>query len=178
MAKPVFSYFLFLRPAVQIAAHDAPESDAFLAEAPADGVHRILKPCLTLLTSSLSLFLNGHLFSVFFVTLNIFKTPNGYLILPVLAVLSQLLMTKFSGMNQQPAAQPANSQQNPQQQQSETMNKFMKYFFPIFTGWICLTSNASFALYWVTSNIVAGISNYAITKYYQNPAKDVKEVIK
>ena len=54
------------------------------------------------------------------------------------------------------------------QQQSESMSKFMKYFFPIFTGWICLTSNASFALYWVTSNIVAGISNYLITKHFEN----------
>ncbi len=115
---------------------------------------------------------------LFFLTLNIFKNPNGYLILPVLAILSQLLMTKFSGMNQQPAQQAKDSKPNPQQQQSETMSKFMKYFFPIFTGWICLTSSASFALYWVTSNIVAGISNYVITKVYDNkqPIAAVSEV--
>ena len=116
--------------------------------------------------------------NLFIANLNIFKHPNGYLILPVLAILSQLLMTKFSGMNQQPAQQTKDAKANPQQQQSESMNKFMKYFFPIFTGWICLTSSASFALYWVTSNIVAGISNYAITKYYENkqPATAVSEV--
>ena len=106
---------------------------------------------------------------LFIFTINIFRTPNGYLILPVLAVASQMLMTKFSG-----AAQPANqpAAKDPKaaaaQQQSESMSKFMKYFFPIFTGWICLTSNASFALYWVTSNIVAGISNYLITKHFEN----------
>ena len=99
--------------------------------------------------------------------LDIYQYPNGYLILPVLAVGSQLLMTKFSGMNQQ-SAQNKDSKANPQQQQSEMMGNFMKYFFPILTGWICLTSSASFALYWVTSNIVAGISNYVITKYYEN----------
>ena len=83
-----------------------------------------------------------------------------------------------SMMDQQPAPQAKDSKPNPQQQQSETMSKFMKYFFPIFTGWICLTSSASFALYWVTSNIVAGISNYVITKVYDNkqPIAAVSEV--
>ncbi len=121
--------------------------------------------------------------NLFIVNLNIFKTPNGYLLLPALAVISQLFMTKFTGAQQpaqQPAGKPANAQQAQQQQTSETMGKFMKYFFPIFTGWICLTSSASFALYWVTSNIVAGVSNFVITKYYENKKSGtaVKEVIK
>ena len=115
---------------------------------------------------------------LFLFTINLFKQPNGFLILPVLAVLSQMLMTKFTGA--QPKQSDDKKPANPQQQQSETMSKFMKYFFPIFTGWICLTSSASFALYWVTSNVVAGVSNYFITKYYdgKKPAVTVKEGVK
>ena len=30
----------------------------------------------------------------------------------------------------------------------------MKWFFPIFSLWICATSNAGFALYWVFINII------------------------
>ena len=100
---------------------------------------------------------------LFLFTVNIYKHYNGLLILPVLAAVTQVIMTKTTA---QPTAQAdANSQQAAQ---TQSMNTFMKYFFPLLSVWFCLTSSASFAIYWVTSNIVAGASNYAISKYFQN----------
>ena len=89
--------------------------------------------------------------------LSAFAQHNGYLILPILAGLSQVLMTKMTpGM----AAQPQGDNQQP------GMNNFMKYFFPAFSVYICLSSNAGFALYWVVSNLIATATNLGITAYF------------
>ena len=104
---------------------------------------------------------------LFLFTVNIYKNYNGLLILPALAAITQVIMTKFTQQ-----AQPAqNSGNNAQAAQTQSMNTFMKYLFPLMSIWFCLISSASFAIYWVTSNIVAGISNYAISKYYDNIVK-------
>ena len=94
--------------------------------------------------------------------ISIYKQYNGLLILPALAAITQVIMTKFT---QPQGADAANSAQNAQ---SQSMNSFMKYLFPLMSIWFCLISSASFAIYWVTSNITAGISNYVIAKYYDN----------
>jgi YidC/Oxa1 family membrane protein insertase len=96
----------------------------------------------------------------FFITsITLYIHYNGYLILPVLAGLTQVLNTKLN---------PQTSQQAENQSGSQTsgMTGFMKYFFPLFSVFICLTSNAGFALYWVVSNIVASLSSLGITRYY------------
>ena len=58
--------------------------------------------------------------------------------------------------------------QNPQpapaadgQQQPNTGN-FMKWFFPLFSLWICASSNAAFALYWVVTNLFSLVTNQLI----------------
>ena len=99
--------------------------------------------------------LNFVLFNI-----SVFLQYNGLLILPILAGLTQLLMTKFTpGMAQPAAGAGATGQQ-------AGMGNFMKYFFPIFSVYICLTSNAGFALYWVTSNLIASASNVGISAYF------------
>ena len=107
-------------------------------------------------TALMSGFQNG--INLFLFKLDFFRNFNGLLILPVLAGLSQLLMTKINpqAAGQQPAA--------PGQQAG--MGNFMKYFFPLFSVYICLTSNAAFALYWVTSNLIATAMSYGINIYY------------
>ena len=70
---------------------------------------------------------------------------NGYFILPVLATLSQVLATSITN-KQQKSAGAANSQ-------AASMNKFMTYFFPIMTLWICASYNSVFTIYWVVSNL-------------------------
>lgn len=93
-----------------------------------------------------------------FFKLSMFAHYNGYLILPVLAGLTQVLMTKMTpGMAPQPQGDG---------QQQPGMNNFMKYFFPVFSVYICLSSNAGFALYWVVSNLIATATNIGITAYF------------
>ena len=104
---------------------------------------------------------------LFLWTVNIYKEYNGLLILPILAAVTQVIMTKFS--SQPTANADAN---NAQAAQSQSMNKMMQYLFPLMSIWFCLISSASFAIYWVTSNIVAGISNYAISKYFEKKDKE------
>ncbi len=95
--------------------------------------------------------------NLFLFKLDVFRHFNGLLILPVLAGATQLLMTKINP--QATGAQPA-------AQGQPGMGNFMKYFFPIFSVYICLTSNAAFALYWVTSNVIASVMTYGINLYF------------
>ena len=80
---------------------------------------------------------------------------NGFILLPILSAVSQIVMTKImSGGQQQPTAQ---GQPN--------TGKFMQWFFPLFSLWICLGYSAAFALYWVSGNLVSMGQTFAINKY-------------
>lgn len=104
---------------------------------------------------------NFMLFSI-----TVFQQYNGFLILPALAGITQVLQTKFNPQMKEQANQTnANGQPN-------GTGKFMKYFFPILSVFFCLTSNAAFALYWVTSNIVMWVQSVVITKILEK--KDQK----
>ena len=83
---------------------------------------------------------------------------NGLFILPILSAVSQFVMTKLTeGQNPQSApAANANGQQQP------NSGAFMKWFFPLFSLWICASSNAAFALYWVVTNIFSLVTNLVI----------------
>lgn len=105
--------------------------------------------------------------NLFLFSLTLFQQFNGYLILPVLAGTSQVLSTKLN-----PAADPAAASSAAQGNKGGTAN-FMKYFFPLFSVYITLTSNAGFALYWVVTNLVAAGTSLLISRYYD--AKEAKE---
>ncbi len=108
-----------------------------------------------------------NLMAIFPVTY--FTHPNGWFLLPILSAASQFIMTKITG-NQQPSASD-----DPSQAASQATGKFMKWFFPIFSLWICSTSTAAFALYWVASNLIAMGSTVALNKYLDS--KDKKDTI-
>lgn len=105
---------------------------------------------------------NMLLFSV-----TVYQQYNGFLILPVLAGASQFLMTKLTPQTQ---TAPAADSNNP------NPNAFMNYFFPLFSLYICLTSNAGFAIYWVTTNLIASLQNYLITLYFDRLDKQAKGI--
>lgn len=84
--------------------------------------------------------------------LQVLNNPNGYYILPVLAAATQFLQTKLN-----PTETP--------QQGGNSLAVFMKYFFPLFSLWICLSSSAAFAIYWLTANVIAILQNILIGKY-------------
>ena len=95
---------------------------------------------------------------------NLFQYANGLFILPVLAALSQFLMTKFTG-----GSQPKQDENASQEQQAaaNAMNSgFMKWFFPLFSLWICAGYNAAFAIYWMAANVIQIVQQVAVNWYF------------
>ena len=93
---------------------------------------------------------------------------NGYFILPVLSAVTQYLMTVLQPTTQAAAGNDA------QAQSAESMNTMMKWFFPLFSLWICCSYNAVFAIYWVVSNIIAAGTTVLINMILD--AKEKKQV--
>lgn len=113
--------------------------------------------------------------NLFVTSLTLYVNYNGLLILPILSGVSQVLMTKLNPQATDPnAAAPAAQQQG--QSQTAGMNSFMKYLFPFISVFFCLTSNAGFALYWVTSNVVSALQSVLITRYFDMKDKKAAEL--
>ena len=96
--------------------------------------------------------------------LYIYANNNGWFVLPIAAAVSQFLMT--ATQPQQPAAEGANA---------GGMNGFMKYFFPLFSLWLCSSYSAMFALYWVVSNLFAWAEQIIFNKIFE--AEDAKNAV-
>lgn len=86
-------------------------------------------------------------------TITIPRKFNGLFILPILSAVSQFFTSKFMNAGQQ----SSNAQQ-------ASTNKFMQWFFPLFSLWICASSNAAFALYWVFINVFQIAQQFIIGK--------------
>ncbi|MBQ3158055.1 MAG: membrane protein insertase YidC [Clostridia bacterium] len=98
-----------------------------------------------------------------FLRINLFITElvvvdnfNGLFILPILSAVSQFVMNKLTEQKNPQPAPAANGQQQP------NSGAFMKWFFPLFSLWICASSNAAFALYWVVTNIFSLVTNLLV----------------
>ncbi|MBR4067361.1 MAG: YidC/Oxa1 family membrane protein insertase [Clostridia bacterium] len=102
--------------------------------------------------------------------MSIYAKPNGWFILPILACVTQFLMSSTT--------QGQQLQTNDQQQST---GKFMKYFFPLFSLFICSSYNAAFSVYWVVSNLFAWAEQLVFNKMFEmqdragNTGKPVKE---
>ncbi|MBR5345312.1 MAG: YidC/Oxa1 family membrane protein insertase [Clostridia bacterium] len=110
--------------------------------------------------TSISLFLLGTVKSLY----------NGFWILPIFSAVSQFIMTKLT-----PTQQTAPAANDQQAQSQQATGKFMKWFFPIFSLWICASSTAAFALYWVTSNLIMMAQTVLLNKYLDK--KEQKDTI-
>ena len=93
--------------------------------------------------------------NLFISNLKIYANNNGWFILPVLSAVTQFLMTQS-----QPQPGAADASQN-------STSNFMKYFFPLFSLWICSSYNALFSLYWVISNVFAWIQGIVLNKIFE-----------
>ncbi len=100
--------------------------------------------------------------NLLFFKLTIFARPNGFFILPVLAAVTQFLMT---------LTQPQTAPASPQGQGAGT-NKFMKYFFPLFSLYWCATFTAGFSVYWVMANVIGWVQGIVLNKIFD--AQDQK----
>jgi len=90
---------------------------------------------------------------------------NGLFLLPVLAGVSQFFMSKFmNGSQKKTAEQKALEAQQP----SNSMNSgFMKWFFPLFSVWICATSNSAFSIYWMAVNVFSIVENIVMNWMFE-----------
>jgi len=73
---------------------------------------------------------------------------NGWLILPLLAGLTSWWQTKIT-------MPPQTAQPDPNQAKNPLSGKTMQYLFPAMSVFFTAGSNAVFALYWITSNLVS-----------------------
>lgn len=101
--------------------------------------------------------------NLFLVNLSVFMHNNGFLLLPILAAVTQVLMTKL--MPQTPTAEGA-----------PNGGAFMKWFFPLFSLYICLNYNASFALYWVAANVFSAVEAVVINKIMDKKDNEAKAI--
>ena len=107
--------------------------------------------------------LPGFNFNLIITTVSVIKNFNGWFLLPLLSAGSQYLMT---------AMQPTQAEG----QQNSTSN-FMKWFFPLFTLYLCFSYTAAFALYWVASNLIAMAQNWGINKYLDMKEKKAADTV-
>ena len=97
---------------------------------------------------------------------NLFQYGNGLFILPLLAGGSQFLMTKI--MNGKQTKEQKELQQAQQGDQTNPMNSpVMKWFFPLFSVWICATSNAAFSIYWMAANVIQIVQQLAVNYWFE-----------
>ena len=100
--------------------------------------------------------------------LKIYAANNGLFITPILAAVTQYLMT---------ITQPQTASMNTTGGKGKGTGQFMKYFFPLFSLYICSTFNAGFSIYWVTSNLIAWGLGVIINKTYDSKAQSKKAII-
>ncbi len=106
---------------------------------------------------------------------NLFQYGNGLFILPILAGASQFLMTKIMNGKQTPEQKEAQEAQNAQSQTNPMNSPVMKWFFPIFSVWICATSNAAFSIYWMAANVIQIVQQLAVNWYFER--QDAKAAV-
>ena len=100
---------------------------------------------------------NGWSFNLMITTLTVMKDYNGYMILPILSALTQVIMTKLTSNQQNPAQNAANDQ-------AAATSKMMTWFFPLFSLFICFNYSSAFALYWVMGNITMMVQTIVINR--------------
>ncbi len=93
---------------------------------------------------------------------SVFVQVNGYFILPVLAMVTQALSSKF--MNPQQTAAPATG---PDGKPAPNPGKTMMMMMPLMSLFFCMTYSSAFALYWVMSNVIATVQQVAFNRYFE-----------
>ena len=97
----------------------------------------------------------GNLNILGIVRFSIYQEGNGWFLLPLLSVVSQIFMQKLTMQN---------TQMDPSQESSQ---KMMIYVMTFMSLYFCASYNSAFALYWVVSNVYAIIEQIGFTKYFE-----------
>ena len=97
----------------------------------------------------------GNLNIIGLIRFSIYQEGNGWFLLPILSVVSQIFMQKLTMKN---------TQMDPSQESSQ---KMMIYVMTFMSLYFCASYNSAFALYWVVSNIYAIIEQIGFNKYFE-----------
>lgn len=99
----------------------------------------------------------GNLSILGFIRFSIYQEGNGWFVLPILSVASQIFMQKLTMKN---SAQGMDASQAGTQKTMIYVMTFMSLYF-------CAIYNSAFALYWVVSNIYGIVEHIAFDKYFK-----------
>ena len=97
----------------------------------------------------------GNLSILGIIKFTIYEHGNGWFILPILSVLTQVVMQNMT-MAQTMAANPQAGSQ-----------KTMIYVMTFMSLYFCAIYNSAFALYWVISNVYALVEHIAFDRYFK-----------
>jgi inner membrane protein oxaA len=97
----------------------------------------------------------GNLNILGIIRFSIYQEGNGWFLLPILSVVSQIFMQKLTMKN---------TQMDPSQESSQ---KMMIYVMTFMSLYFCASYNSAFALYWVVSNIYAIVEQIGFNKYFE-----------
>lgn len=89
------------------------------------------------------------------------------LLIPVLAVVSQMLTTKLTQI--QSGQNTKDNADNP----SSQMNKSMMLMMPLMTGLFTFTLPSGIGIYWIVSSITQLLQQLALNKYFENKGEEV-----
>jgi membrane protein insertase Oxa1/YidC/SpoIIIJ len=84
----------------------------------------------------------GATINLLIVNWQMYKLPNGFLVLPVLSFVTQFLSNKYM------------TQQTPMQEGQRGTGAMTKWMMPILFAFFCVSYTASFALYMVISSVI------------------------
>jgi len=97
----------------------------------------------------------GNLSILGIIRFTIYKIGNGWFVLPILSILTQIFMQNLTMKSQQMPENQAGSQ------------KTMLYVMTFMSLYFCAIYNSAFALYWVVSNIYAIAEHVAFDRYFK-----------
>ena len=97
----------------------------------------------------------GNMSMLGIIKFTIYKFSNGWFVLPLLSIASQLVMQKLTMQN---------TQMDPAQAGT---SKSMLYVMTFMSLYFCAIYNSAFALYWVISNVYAIVEHIAFDKYFK-----------
>ncbi|MEG0834809.1 MAG: membrane protein insertase YidC [Christensenellaceae bacterium] len=101
---------------------------------------------------------------------------NGWFILPVLSGVALFIQQKFSPMSGNAGGMPMPGADPNQPAAAQPGGKFMLWFFPLFSVYICATSNTAFALYWFVSSLYA-FGQMKIVEIIKKAREKKKEIL-
>ena len=153
---------------------------AFLASDAYNAIAVNYAPASAFVTTRLNLLFFAPIVTLPNSIANLFKYANGLFILPVMAGASQFLMTQIMNGQQKKEKKDENALPTVQEKQQEdaanatnAMNSpMMKWFFPLFSVYICATANAAFSIYWMAANVIAIVQQLVLNAWFS--AQDAK----